>query len=635
MRKSVFNLTIFSIAMFASTILISAQGLTRELRLEGGTISVVNLSGRVDIVAKADATTIGLTATSSDSVSDSEVKVDAGGILKIEALPVSATKRIDISLSVPERVRLKVVTREGEVRVTGDLESVEVSTDTGTIAADVPLTELRYNFFWTASRPRFLSDVELDEVKEKAGGKFQLKGVLIDGQRVNPKARRLPESDAGTDGSADTGNGDTTAGEADKGSSSDGSGATEPAKGDKKKKKKRKDADQNSDTAADTADKTEKKSKPRTTTVALDLTTARGIILLNVPPSEVSSDLRERPLTSAAKAIVRSGDVVLMDAIRRASPKYFGEYARTLPPAEREPRLSLRAVERDLPGETVKEAVVRVTDISNRAIPDLKASDFTVSEVGTPRDIISVKPHTAPVNLVLLLDVSGSVDNYVNFIRKAARSFVDTVHPGDRISLVLFNDDVKVLSGFSTNKQQLSESLDTFDAGGATAYYDAIAFTLSDTLRPLKGERTAIVILTDGDDNRSFLSFDSLVGAIEESGALIYPLYVPSALIAASETNNPEKGIDPLRTRYMTLSARAEGEGERLAKVSGGVYYPITQLSQIQKAYDDIVQQIRTAYTITYRSGFQADKDNRPSPRMKVRVNRPNAFVQVASVKAN
>jgi hypothetical protein len=130
----------------------------------------------------------------------------------------------------------------------------------------------------------------------------------------------------------------------------------------------------------------------------------------------------------------------------------------------------------------------------------------------------------------------------------------------------------------------------------------------------------------------SFLSFDSLIGAIEESGALIYPLYVPSALIAASESNDPDRAIDPLRTRYMTLSARAEGEGERLAKVSGGVYYPITQISQIQKAYDDIVTQIRTAYTVTFRSTSLADPNNRPSPRLKIRVNKPNTFVQVSSV---
>src|SRR5436309_2856139 len=73
------------------------------------------------------------------------------------------------------------------------------------------------------------------------------------------------------------------------------------------------------------------------TSVSLNFTTARGIVLLNVPPNEVMSDLRERPLTQAAKAIIRSGDSLLMDAIRRASPKYFGDYTRTLPPFKREP----------------------------------------------------------------------------------------------------------------------------------------------------------------------------------------------------------------------------------------------------------------------------------------------------------
>ena len=88
---------------------------------------------------------------------------------------------------------------------------------------------------------------------------------------------------------------------------------------------------------------------------------------------------------------------------------------------------------------------------------------------------------------MLLLDVSGSVESYVNFIRRAARNFVETVDTRDRVSIVIFNDDIKVLSTFTTDKGSLSKSLDTFDAGGGTAYYDALAYVISDTLRPLKG----------------------------------------------------------------------------------------------------------------------------------------------------
>lgn len=296
-----------------------------------------------------------------------------------------------------------------------------------------------------------------------------------------------------------------------------------------------------------------------------------------------------------------------------------------------EPRFSNKALQTEGATGDVKNALVRVTDLRNRAIDGLTASDFEITEGGVKREVLSVTRSPAPFNLVLLLDVSGSIENYVTFIRKAARAFVETVDRQDRVSIVVFNDDVKVLSKFTTDKGQLSESLDTFDAGGGTAYYDALAFTVADTLRPLKGERTAIVVLTDGDDNRSFLAFDSLAGSIQESGALIYPLYVPSGLIAAAASGSSD--IDPMRKKYMSLSAKSEGEGERLASISGGVYYPITRIEQITQAYQDIATQLRAAYAITFRSGLATTLPDGVTPRLKIKAKRPNLFTYVKSVE--
>jgi len=140
------------------------------------------------------------------------------------------------------------------------------------------------------------------------------------------------------------------------------------------------------------------------------------------------------------------------------------------------------------------------------------------------------------------------------------------------------------------------------------------------------------VVLSDGDDNRSFLPFDSLVGSIEESGALIYPLYVPTSLIAAA-ASDPSTAVDPLRSRYLSsdLTSKADAEGKRLAEASGGVYYPITQLSQIQTAYEDIVVQLRTAYDVQFRSEF-VSPDGKPSPRLKIRSRKPDTFVHIRSV---
>src|SRR6266852_1943199 len=133
-----------------------------------------------------------------------------------------------------------------------------------------------------------------------------------------------------------------------------------------------------------------------------------------------------------------------------------------------------------------------VTDRNGRAIPGMRDSDFAIYEDGSERKIVEVTPATEPFNLVLLLDVSGSVEERIDFIRKAARDFLNTASPQDRISIISFCDDIKVISGFSTDRSLLSKKLDDIDAGGATALFDALGYVLSDTVKPLRGERTAI-----------------------------------------------------------------------------------------------------------------------------------------------
>lgn len=362
MKTSVLDLALSAIVVFIASTYVSAQSFTRELKLdEGGSITIVNLTGRVEVRARPDSTSVQLIAASNSAVAETDLKIDAAGSLRIETLAAGGSKRIDLSLTVPERVRLKIETREGEIRVSGDVQSVEAKTDTGTIAADVPVEDLKYDFFWTASRPRYLSDIELKKVKEKSGGKFQLKGKY--------------QNEPGSEGRGNEG----------KGSQETGDGRQESEPGE----------EASGDASGTVSEGKDKRKKERSTSVDLAFTTARGIVLLNIPPNEVSSDLRERPLTNAAKAIIRSGDIGLMDSIRRASPKYFGEYSRTLPPMRREPTLTTRALQADVPGDSVKQAVVRVTDMYNRSIADLTPSHFTVAENGAPRDNVRWAAHCA------------------------------------------------------------------------------------------------------------------------------------------------------------------------------------------------------------------------------------------------
>lgn len=538
-----------------------AQGFERELNAPER-IVIRNPEGRVSVTTASDdkQKTVSIKAESPGApVAAADVRTAAtDGMIEIEARARGERNRIDLIVRVPRHAKVRVETSAGAVDLVGDFREAAIETDTGTVRADVPVEALSFSFRWSASRPRYFSEIELPQVKERAGGRFEIAGRL----------------------------------------------------GDKEAKKEGR--------------------------VRLDIETVRGVILFGVDPEMVPSDLRERTLTEAARAIIRSGNEELVEAIHKVSPRFVGEYTERLPPIRAgEPTLIARRTSSpNFENAAAPNAVslarlnVGVTDHNGRAVGRLTIKDFVVTENGEERTVTDVAPSEAPFNLVMLLDVSGSVEERLDFIRKAALSFVNTASPQDRIAIISFRDDVQLISDFTTDRRLLAERVKQIEAGGATALYDALAYTLVHTLRPLRSERTAVVVLSDGDDNRSFLPFPAVTAALRESGAIIYPLYIPSGLIPSGSVRKAEGTLDPTRARFLTLASRAEEEGRKLADISGGVYYPITRLDDLQRAYDDVVAQLRTAYTVTYASNRAASEER--ERRIRVRVRSEGATVRVS-----
>jgi len=117
---------------------------------------------------------------------------------------------------------------------------------------------------------------------------------------------------------------------------------------------------------------------------------------------------------------------------------------------------------------------------------------------------------------------------------------------------------------------------------------------------------------------KSFIPFPAILEATIESGALIYPLYVPSGLIPEIQRSAP---IDHRRSnaqRYLTITTRAAEEGASSPLFPAACFIPIKRLEDLQKAYDDVVAQMRTAYTITYASSSDG-KGSPPHPRARQR----------------
>ncbi|HEX8336058.1 MAG TPA: VWA domain-containing protein [Pyrinomonadaceae bacterium] len=667
-----------------------AQGAGFERDLDAASpveLRVKNRTGRVTVLAEEGSKRVSIRASSAAgvAVTERDVRVTAAaGAIQIEveregtaARPADGRKvtpsaaqvereRIDLTVRVPARSRVWVETEAGAVDVVGNVAEAEARTDTGTIRADVPLDALRYSFRWTLSRPRFFSEVELPQVKEKRGGVFEISGRFPEKERKGKRKGEPAPSDEEPEESEGAAVDESAAVETQP--KADPTPTPETVKKEapkskeelqKEERRKREEARKEEERRREEAERREEEAKKKEealrkareerakaakaaaeralkdTQIRLSLETARGVLLFGVKDeARVPSDLRERKLTDAARSIIRSGDTELIDAIRKVAPRLVGEYAETLGQRRGGPTLGSRAASpfdvRTPAGSALARVQARVTDRAGRAVTGLTARDFTVTEGGVERAVREVQPTSAPFNLVLLLDVSGSVEERIDFIRKAALAFLSTAGPQDRIAIVSFRDDVQLVSEFTNDRAVLTERIKDIQAGGATALYDALGYSLVHVLRPLRGERTGVVVLSDGDDNRSFLSFPVIVEAVYETGAIIYPLYVPSGLIPSSSAPAAASTLDPTRARFLELTSRAEEEGARLAEVSGGKYYPITRLEQLQRAYDDVAAQLRTAYTITYEAGPEA----RPDARVRVKVSREGASVRLSPAVA-
>ena len=139
-----------------------AQAYDRELSGNPKSLTIKNRNGRVSVIAsdnEKDKSSLKATSTGAN-VEPSDIAV-SGNEITVRERPY----RIDLTVRVPKRARIKIESETGMIDVIGDFEVAEVVTNTGTIHADVPPEALKVKFQWESSRPRFLSDIELPRVK--------------------------------------------------------------------------------------------------------------------------------------------------------------------------------------------------------------------------------------------------------------------------------------------------------------------------------------------------------------------------------------------------------------------------------------------------------------------------------------
>ncbi|HSK63979.1 MAG TPA: VWA domain-containing protein [Pyrinomonadaceae bacterium] len=166
---------------------------------------------------------------------------------------------------------------------------------------------------------------------------------------------------------------------------------------------------------------------------------------------------------------------------------------------------------------------VIATDANGVYVADLRQDEFEISEDGVPHKIAFFGKVSMPFHVVLMLDTSSSTQDKLRLIQQAAFTFVEQLQPADRVKVISFDDRVRDLNDFTSNRETLRAAINGTKPGSGTKVYDAVELALN-TIRRIQG-RKAMVLFSDGMDWHSDnASFNSTVRYLDEEGVIVYPI---------------------------------------------------------------------------------------------------------------
>ncbi len=214
---------------------------------------------------------------------------------------------------------------------------------------------------------------------------------------------------------------------------------------------------------------------------------------------------------------------------------------------------------------------VTVTDKSDHLVGDLTKDSFTVYEDGAPQTIRDFLLEDRPITMAIVLDSSGSMRDSLPDVHQAAASFVETLRPQDKSLVIDFDDKVFLLQDLTGEQAQLKEAVNSTEALGSTALYDALHAAFR-KLRGIEG-RKAIVLLTDGDDTSSQFAYNRIVEEAKAQSVLLYAI-----------------GLGDVKKSVL----------KELSETTGGRAFFVTKAKDLAEVYKKVAEELRRQYYLSY-----------------------------------
>ncbi len=228
------------------------------------------------------------------------------------------------------------------------------------------------------------------------------------------------------------------------------------------------------------------------------------------------------------------------------------------------------------------EIYLTVTE-GKQLIPNLAASDFTITEDGMPVPVDRLDNPDVPLQIVLLVDLSESIRPSLRTIQDSAVAFLDSLNPRDRVMLLLFNSELRFFEQRTEDRRPIIREIRHAQAGGMTKLYDAML----SGMKYLQGKpgRKAMVCFTDGQDTSGSSSGNSVMIAAAHSG---YPIYMIGA----------GAGLELSSLKILLRS---------FAEINSGKAFFIQNISKLRDAFNKVAAELRAAYVLNYYTQVPPD----------------------------
>jgi VWFA-related protein len=208
----------------------------------------------------------------------------------------------------------------------------------------------------------------------------------------------------------------------------------------------------------------------------------------------------------------------------------------------------------------------------------LKQTDFEVFEDGVAQRVASMVSESAPLDLVVAIDISGSMESSLPEVKPAVKQLLAKLRAGDAATLLGFNDTTFVVAEREKDRRTREEAVDLLTSWGGTALYDATVRALDLVSR--EWGRKGVVIFSDGDDRNSLTRRDTAMARVHASDAMLYTIGFGSGATVPQLRNNLE------------TYARSTG---------GRPFFP-RQVTELDGVFGDIVAELANQYVLSYSS---------------------------------